>query len=91
MTFMSVDLPDPDAPMIDTISPSPIVRSTDLSTCSRFLPVTYDLSRFSIRSMDPRIVLRTKSASDLGQRLVPGRREEASSFSSSAGSAGLTT
>src|SRR5262245_26744954 len=47
MMFISVDLPDPEAPMTDTISPASISRSTDFSTWTRLRPVTYVLSTCS--------------------------------------------
>ena len=36
--FSSVDLPEPEAPMIETISPLPMSRSMPFSTWSRFFP-----------------------------------------------------
>ena len=38
--FISVDLPEPDAPMMATISPCVTVRSTPRSAWTSFEPVT---------------------------------------------------
>ena len=77
MMFISVDLPEPDVPMIAIDEPRSIVRSTPRSAWTRLSPITY------VRSM-PRIsisggVIRTLPilragaggrAADLGDELV---------------------
>ena len=44
MTFISVDLPDPEGPMIATISPAPTCSETPLSTVRSSPPVLYVLT-----------------------------------------------
>ena len=41
MTFISVDLPDPDGPMMDTISPALISSETPFSAATSTLPMRY--------------------------------------------------
>ena len=41
--FISVDLPEPDAPMTATISPASTVRSTPRSACTLFVAHRVDL------------------------------------------------
>ena len=50
MAFISVDLPEPDGPMIATYSPGSIVNVTPCSTCTFTSPIVYVLvrSRMSI-------------------------------------------
>ena len=42
--FISVDLPEPDVPMMATISPAPIVTSTPRSARTSVLPMRYTFS-----------------------------------------------
>ena len=44
MMFIRVDLPDPDGPMMATISPASICSETPFSTVSGMLPVWYVLT-----------------------------------------------
>src|SRR5258708_4684618 len=41
--FISVDLPEPEEPMIETSSPAPMSRSMPFNTCRRFAPTVYVL------------------------------------------------
>jgi len=43
--FKSVDLPDPEEPIIETNSPSFICKSKPFKTCKESLPIGYDLCK----------------------------------------------
>src|ERR1700759_34903 len=77
--FISVDLPDPDGPMIATYSPLRIVRSTPLSarTCSE--PISYTFASSSVLITTPELTRSSRYDSvDVVSRGILSPRDAAS-------------